>query len=237
MDRVAHALELINTLTSTPTVNSAVTVFERAVEPFGVKVYTGLARGNWIRDPKPVLTVSNWADEWREFYEGNRAFTFDPVAAAARHADGFFWRDLPEATSSDGRKLMRDAQGFGMVDGFTAVYRTNGELSTSMNLGGTGLEWTDLERGVVRFVGASLMSRMLYLRDVSLTPKVKSLSPREADILSHAALGHDDHRIAAELGAEYNTIRSHWRSIRQKLGAADRAQAVAVGLWSGQILP
>lgn len=228
---------MISTLTSATTINACIAAFERAIEPFGVRIYTGGVIGNWIRDPTPMQRVSNWTDEWRGFYVGKQAITFDPVSRASRHSDGFFWRDLPESPELEARTLMRDAQSVGMVDGFTAVHHVPGQLSTSVSLSGPRLDWTELEQGVVRFLGNSLMSRMLYLRDVCLTPAVRKLSPREADILSHAALGHDDRAIAEALGMAHNTVRHHWRSIRSKLDAADRAQAVAVGLWSGQILP
>jgi LuxR family quorum sensing-dependent transcriptional regulator len=237
LDRSAHALGLINTLTCAPNVKTVIDTFERAIEPFGVRIYTARAMGNWIRDPVPIAGASNWPDEWRDFYLGKRAMTFDPVAAAIRRQDGFFWRDLPESRNPAGRALMRDARTFGMIDGFTAVHHVQGQLATAISVSGTTLEWNELEQGVVRFLGNALMSRMLYLRDVSLTPAVRRLSPREADILSHAALGHDDRRIAEAMGMAHNTVRHHWRSIRIKLDAADRAQAVAVGLWSGQIRP
>lgn len=237
MDRIASALELITGITTAPTINSAIAIFEQAVEPFGVRIYNGVTMGNWTRDPTPVARVSNWSEEWHSFYLGQRAMAFDPVYRAMRQNDGFFWHDLPESQSAKGRALMKDAQDVGMTDGFSAVHHVSGGLATSFTVSGGPLEWSELEQGVVRFLTTSLMSRMLYLRDVQLTPAVKTLSAREAEILSHAALGHDDKTIADALDVGYTTVRHHWRSIRIKLNAADRAQAVAVGIWSGQILP
>jgi LuxR family transcriptional regulator len=237
MDRIAHALELITGITTSATINSAISLFETAVEPFGVNIYSGVTMGNWTRDPVPVAWVSNWSEEWHAFYLGQRAITFDPVFRELRQNDGFFWHDLPESPSAKGRALMRDAQEVGMFDGFSAVQHVPSGLATSFTVAGGALKWSELEQGVVRFLTNTLMSRMLYLRDVQLTPAVKALSSREAEILSHAALGHDDHAIADALEIGYTTVRHHWRSIRTKLNAADRAQAVAVGIWSGQILP
>jgi DNA-binding CsgD family transcriptional regulator len=87
------------------------------------------------------------------------------------------------------------------------------------------------------FTANALMSRLLYLREVQLAPKVTSLSEREKYILQHAALGHPDKFIALALNCAHDTIRAHWRSIRRKLVANDRAHAVAVAIWSGQIAP
>ena len=77
---------------------------------------------------------------------------------------------------------------------------------------------------------------MLYLQEIALAPAIEPLSRRETDILSHAAAGKHDKEIAKALALSPETVRFYWKSIRRKLGAADRASAVAVAMWSGQIL-
>jgi DNA-binding CsgD family transcriptional regulator len=237
LDRTAKALALIGELTSAPTVARAVALFEQAVEPFGVRLYRTGVVANPERGVMEEAIVSNWSQEWTGFYRGQRAFTFDPVVAAARKGEGFFWRDLPPAARPEGRALMRDAREVGMLDGFTAVRAVPGELKTTVNLAGADLEWTELEQGAVSFLANALMARMLYLRDIQLKPAVQALSTRETTILSHAAAGHPDKVIAQALELSHETVRFYWKNIRRKLGASDRAHAVAVGLWSGQIDP
>jgi DNA-binding CsgD family transcriptional regulator len=214
-----------------------VAIFEQAIEPFGVRLYRTGVLGNPERGLIEEAIVSNWSEDWTRFYRGQRAFTFDPVVAAARKGEGFFWRELQPSPRPEGRDLMRDAREVGMVDGFTVVRASPGELSTTVNMAGADLDWTELEQGVVSFVAGALMSRMLYLRDIQLKPAVQTLSNREVAILSHAAAGHGDKIIAHAMDLSHETVRFYWKSIRRKLGAADRANAVAVGLWSGQIDP
>ncbi|MEU1373012.1 helix-turn-helix transcriptional regulator [Streptomyces triculaminicus] len=55
------------------------------------------------------------------------------------------------------------------------------------------------------------------------------LTDREVQILHAASLGHSLATTAAALGLSTNTIKSHRRSICIKLGARDRAHAVAIG--------
>lgn len=237
MDRTAHALALIGDLTSAPTVSKVVAVFEKAIEPFGVRLYRTGVVANPERGLIEAAIVSNWPDEWTRFYRGQRAFTFDPVVAAARKGEGFFWRDLEPGKRPEARALMRDAREVGMADGFTVVRQAAGELKTTVNMAGEDFDWSDTEVGVVSFVAQALMSRMLYLRDIQLKPAVQALSGRETAILSHAAAGHGDKTIALALDLTHETVRFYWKNIRRKLGANDRASAVAVGLWSGQIDP
>lgn len=236
MDRAEQALSLVGQLTSATTPAKAVDVFERAIEPFGVRLYKTLMMAAADRTHGSPVVASNWPADWEAFYQGRRAFTFDPVAREGLKSDGFFWRDLADGPTMQARKLMADARQVGMIDGFTAVFRRTGGAPLAANLAGEHLDWSDLDRGVVVLLSSSLMSRMLVLRDLQVAPAVGALSPREKDILRQAALGGTDKMIALALGLTHETIRSYWKTIRRKLGAVDRANAVAIGLWSGQLL-
>ncbi len=238
MTRAVKALALISKVTGAQSVNGAVDAFQEAIEPFGVTLYRTSALGNLERAPVADATVDNWTKDWNDFYFGKRAFQFDPtVRAALTRTEGFFWRDLPPPQTRSARELMSAAAGAGMVDGFVAMRSSPGELKTTVYMSGERLDWDDAERGVVSFVANTLMCRLLYLRDVALTPAIQSLSDREREVLHHAALGKGDKVIAIALGIKFATVRFHWTSIHRKLGTTDRAHAVAVGLWTGQIAP
>jgi DNA-binding CsgD family transcriptional regulator len=239
MDRAAAALALISDLTSAPTVARAVDRFQAAVEPFGIELYRTAAVANTVRGGVEAATVSNWSEEWERFYMGVKAFSFDPIAQEVlKGGEGFFWHDLQWDPTPIRRRFMADAAEVGHVDGFMAVRSVPGELKTLVSMASSkSLDWTPMERGVVTFVASTLISRVLYLRDVQLAPDVAALSDREKDILRHAAIGHPDKQIALALDCAHDTVRAHWRSIRRKLVANDRAHAVAVAIWSGQIAP
>lgn len=236
MERLESALSLITAMSTAATPVAAVDVFQQAIEPFGVRLFKTVVMGNVIRAGGEQIIASNWPAEWDAFYQGKRAFTFDPVAAAGMRSDGFFWRNLPQSKDADGRKLMADARQLGMVDGFTAVRRSFGASATAINLAGLDLEWTPAEQSVVTLLAHTFISRMLYLREIDIAPVVEPLSRRETEILSHAAAGRHDKEIAIALELSHETIHFYWKSIRRKLGATDRASAVAIALWSGQIV-
>jgi DNA-binding CsgD family transcriptional regulator len=240
MDRAAAALGLISDLTSAPTVPRAADLFQMAVEPFGIELYRTAAVSNTVRGTVEAATVSNWSLEWENFYTGVKALTFDPIAEEVfKGGEGFFWHDLLWTPTPIRRRFMADAAEVGHVDGFMVVRSSPGELRTLVSMASSRpiLDWTPVERGVVTFVANALISRVLYLRDVQLAPDVRTLSDREKDILRHAAVGHPDKQIALALDCAHDTVRAHWRSIRRKLVANDRAHAVAVAIWSGQIAP
>jgi DNA-binding NarL/FixJ family response regulator len=59
-------------------------------------------------------------------------------------------------------------------------------------------------------------------RDLALP----SLTPRETEVLGLLATGGSYVEIAGDLGVELNTVRTHIRSIYEKLGVENRAEAV-----------
>jgi DNA-binding CsgD family transcriptional regulator len=82
--------------------------------------------------------------------------------------------------------------------------------------------------GVGRAVGAFLSRRRGELKPVPLTP-------RELQVLQLAANGLSGGEIAERLVLSPGTIRTHFEHIREKLGVASRAAAVAHGLREGLI--
>jgi LuxR family quorum sensing-dependent transcriptional regulator len=237
-DRVTKALALVGRISRAQTVGAAVEALQEAVEPFGVSTYTASILANPERvDPRAGM-ISNMPDEWTEIYMSKRRFLYDPVVQeAVRRPGNFFWRDISDSTSTLGNALFDDARQYGLIDGFSISSRSPWPIATLVSLSGRELLWSDLDQGVVALVASSFMSRVLYLRDMALIPTVKALSPQERRILHLAAEGQSDKEIARELGIHRSTLLTHWGRLRNKLAATDRAHAVAIGLWSGQIAP
>ena len=64
------------------------------------------------------------------------------------------------------------------------------------------------------------------------TPRI-GLTPREIEVLRLMAEGKSNLEIAAALGRAEGTMKIHVQNILQKLGAADRTQAVTIALRRG----
>ena len=58
--------------------------------------------------------------------------------------------------------------------------------------------------------------------------KVATLTPRESGVLKLVARGYTNDQIANELGVRSSTVKVHVKNLRQKLGAANRTQAVVI---------
>jgi DNA-binding NarL/FixJ family response regulator len=58
----------------------------------------------------------------------------------------------------------------------------------------------------------------------------RDLTPRERHVLEALAEGQSNKEIAQRLSLSEETVKSHLRSLYEKLGAADRAHAVSIAL-------
>lgn len=64
---------------------------------------------------------------------------------------------------------------------------------------------------------------------------VARLTDREREVLTMLALGDNNASIAKKLHLSQETVRSHTRSARLRLGAKSRSHAIALALSSGQL--
>lgn len=64
---------------------------------------------------------------------------------------------------------------------------------------------------------------------------VVDLTKRELEVLAGMSHGRSNAQIGADLFLSEDTVKTHARRLFRKLGAADRAQAVAIGLRQGII--
>jgi DNA-binding NarL/FixJ family response regulator len=66
-------------------------------------------------------------------------------------------------------------------------------------------------------------------------PHIAPLTKREVEVLVGMSYGRSNAQIGAELFLSEDTVKTHARRLFRKLGAKDRAQAVAIGLRRGLI--
>lgn len=66
-------------------------------------------------------------------------------------------------------------------------------------------------------------------------PPAVELTRRELEVLAGMSHGRSNAQIGADLYLSEDTVKTHARRLFRKLGAADRAQAVAIGLRAGLI--
>ncbi len=76
-----------------------------------------------------------------------------------------------------------------------------------------------------------------FIEEVRLVnkPQEAPLSRREVEILQRVAYGSTTKEVASQLGISPHTVKTHLERIFEKLGANDRAQAVAIAIRQGLV--
>jgi len=69
-----------------------------------------------------------------------------------------------------------------------------------------------------------------FIDAIAATSKRPVLTRRQVEILQHFADGHRTASVAKRLGLSIETVRTHTKAALQRLGARDRAHAVAIGI-------
>jgi DNA-binding NarL/FixJ family response regulator len=141
------------------------------------------------------------------------------------------------------RQLRSDGAGTRVIV-FT-VYDTDERIIAAVEAGAAGYLLKGAPRGevfaAVRTVaaGGSLLAptaAAAVLRRVrgEATPSATpALTPRERSVLQHLARGLGNKQIAAQLGIAERTVKFHVSSVFTKLGAGNRAEAVARAVQAG----
>jgi DNA-binding NarL/FixJ family response regulator len=76
-----------------------------------------------------------------------------------------------------------------------------------------------------------------FMDEVRFAPQQQGLplSPREIEVLQRIASGSATKQVARDLGISLHTVKTHMERIFAKLGANDRAQAVAIAIRLGLV--
>lgn len=114
------------------------------------------------------------------------------------------------------------------------TYDTDADISAALAAGAAGYllkdasmaELTEAVRAAIR--GERVLSPDVEAR-LQAEPTPDELSEREKEILGELEFGYTNKQIAAKLFISEATVKTHLAHIYRKLGAANRAQAIAIG--------
>ena len=125
---------------------------------------------------------------------------------------------------------MGEAAEFGLRDGYTVPLITIEGRQGGVSFAGQRLELAPEHRGMLTLIASYAFGRALLVQDRLSGSDSYRFSPREVETLQWAAEGKTDWEIGELMGISERGVDSHLRALRGKLGAQNRAQAVAEGL-------
>lgn len=180
----------------------------------------------------------DWPQDWMEHHIGQGYMHVDPVVQRTRSDfRPFEWREAPihgdQAMKS--QRVMDEACDFKLNAGYCVPV-----LTESGTLGVTSLsgEWVELSphgRGLINLLSSYALNRAISLKMHRIARLRYQLTPREVECMRWAAEGKTDWEISMILGISEHTAARHLVNARDKLGAGNRVQAVAMAIRVGII--
>jgi two-component system NarL family response regulator len=109
-------------------------------------------------------------------------------------------------------------------------------LSTAIRANLSGGCWLDTELRAILFENPTTSNQKAQRQPSALSRRPDNLlSPRETEILSLIAAGRTNIEIGRLLSISPETVKTHVRSIMEKLDAKDRTQAAVKGMQLGAV--
>ncbi len=196
---------------------------------------------------KQASGITSYPDEWTRHYVSNGYVNDDPVIAKVYEERApFVWTDAIGAVdlSKKQRKLLDDAGALGISDGLTIPLQSRiGEVASlsliPRRMSAEALRSADLINRV------HLMAEFLHghaariVIEETMTNRSKRrrtlLSPREAEALTWVARGKSTWDISRILNISEKSVEFYLDSVKSKLQATNRTQAVVKAIVLGLI--
>lgn len=193
-----------------------------------------------------TLVIGGCPAGWQQCYAARNYLSIDPlVAHGARSVRPLVWDELsPLAMAGFGvRRLAIEARRHGLCSGFSVpMHGAHGELSLLSLASPLSARSARprIERALapVHLLAAHLHEAACRLADGAQLPFQRSaLTERERECLLWTAEGKTSWETAQIIGISERTVIFHLRHVSEKLGCANRQQAVALAIAQGLIAP
>jgi LuxR family transcriptional regulator, quorum-sensing system regulator BjaR1 len=178
--------------------------------------------------------------EWVTRYAA-RSYSFrDPIIRRmTKLAGSFFWNEMEEEEMLDdpsGRRVLEEGSEFGLKKGFSTSMLTLDRQMVGFSLSGKDFDTNPEARELLTLAATYAIGRAIALEQESADQKQQiRLSEREREALQWASEGKADWEIGEIMSISEHGADKHLRSARSKLGAVNRAQAVAEAIRRGLI--
>lgn len=183
-----------------------------------------------------VSIISNWPPELISSYDRLGLLEDSPVIKALRRSVQPFVWDLYELNEQRPDKHRNEVNELFAQFGFRGgVYFPTQDPSGgrgAVSFAGTREEPSSIEMFRLSFISNLLYERVAEIGKADQAGE-QTLSARERECLHWTASGKTSHEIATILGLSEHTVNHYLSAACQKLGAANRAHAVAKAIRSG----
>ena len=236
-----HTLAFIRDLDRARNLEDVAAQVMRHVAPFGVEhmvASTIPGPQSSRKEQLGQLLLNRWPEEWANRYASRGYVAYDATIHRLKSSpEPFRWNELAPYVRDDvsARRVMDEATEFNLNEGFTLSLQTLDRQTVLFSLGGRHLEIDPDTQGALTLIGNYAIGRAVALKQEKVPDGPIVLSAREREALQWAAEGKNDWEIGEVMSISEHGADKHMRSVRAKLGAINRTQAVAEAIRRGLI--
>jgi len=233
LDQTYEVIEKLNRAVTPQDICDGLTRFTSRYGLTSMVACTIPSRHERTRDTQSQhLLVSAYPTGWRDRYLDQCYVHIDPVVRRIkRDLSPFLWSEATpfaqEEDSAQVNRLFGDAGEFPLKAGLAVPLITLEGAAATVSLGGEAVDLPPEARGMIAMISTFAIARAIGLRDRERKRMRAKLTPREVECLKWAADGKTEWEISAILNVSEHTADKHLANAHRKLGAANRAQAVA----------
>jgi LuxR family transcriptional regulator, quorum-sensing system regulator BjaR1 len=232
MNFAREVFEFIENLDRLPTVNAVMDATERVLERYGF-VHFSFSGVPYNSDSMPGIVLAHRIPaELFKLYVERRYADIDPsMQHLRRTTEPFKWLDVPhdserEPKAAELKALVTD---FGLAQGFFVPIPSPAGTFGNVWMAGPKPELTARVKPALHLIALYAFDRIHRLVG-PLPNRRPRLTAREQEVLAWTASGKSAWEIGEILGIAKRTVDEHAQSAFRKLGAANRAQAVAIAV-------
>lgn len=181
--------------------------------------------------PSRIL-FQHFPTEWADRYNGMGYVFRDPIVHRLRRDRmPFGWEDAFTSCpkTRDVALIKGEASEFGLRQGHVIPISTIDGTLTAVSFGAPFLSCSVEDLSVLNFAASYAVGCCLHHVE-SQRRSHRKLTPREYDCLLWAGEGKTDWEISVILGISRPTVLKHIASAREKLGAVNKAHAIATAI-------
>ncbi|HEY0440137.1 MAG TPA: LuxR family transcriptional regulator [Xanthobacteraceae bacterium] len=232
-------LELIDRLDQLTDPNAVMAECRRVLQYFGFEtlLVSGVPQRN--QQLEDVVLGKWFPADWWEVYTGEQYFRIDPALQLVK----FSWRPFLRSEivydpvhQPRVAEMMRRRAEFGIGEGIVVPVHDGAREPGFASMSGHNIEYTASTKLALHLLGLYVHGRM---RDLVSDHRVKAprLTTREREVMTWVARGKSAWELGEILGIATRTVNEHVATAVRKLGASNRAEAVAIALLERLIQP
>lgn len=237
---IERTLSLLSELRRLETLGDVTVAVKKATADFGIeKVLAGFIprTGTLPKEQLKHVLLADWPEQWADIYF-NKGFLFkDPTIRRVLSAGpAFAWSDLSRENNINiqERQVMDQAKDFRLGNGCTVPLVSLDGRRVGFSFAGKDVDDSPQAKSIMTLIASFAFGRAVEIRNAALKESIH-LTPREREVIAWIAVGKTDWEISIILGVSEKAIAKHVCNIRLKLGAVNRAHAVAEAFREGLI--